>query len=168
MLTWIWMPKFKGKEGSYCKFFLNTNDPGDNMKDFDEARCWIWLPHKYMRFLIFYLDILYIGSYWANVYLYIPLMMFYGIFSFMRGFYKRVIDEASKGDHEKSADEVKEEEQELMHEASLGDNEKSADEVKEEEQESFDEASKGDNEKGDDEKIKKKKQPTEEPFWKVQ
>ena len=145
MLTWIWMPKFKGKEGSYCKFFTNKNDPGDNMKDFDEARCWIWLPHKYMRFLIFYLDILYIGSYWANVYLYIPLMMFYGIFSFMRGFYKRVIDEASKGDHEKSADEVKEEEQD-----------------------SFDEASKGDNEKGDDEKIKKKKQPTEEPFWKVQ
>ncbi len=77
----------------------------------------------------------------------------------MRGYYKRVIDEASKGDHEKSADEVKEEER---------DNKTSADEVKEEEQEYVDEASKSDNEKGDDEKIKKKKQPTEEPFWKVQ
>jgi hypothetical protein len=65
----------------------------------------IWLPHKYMRFLIFYVDILNIGGYWSNYFLYIPLLNFYGVFSHMRNYYKRVMDEYRKGDHALSAEE---------------------------------------------------------------
>jgi hypothetical protein len=68
--------------------------------------CWIWLPHKFMRFVFFYADILYIGSYWGNVYIYIPLMMFYGVFSFTRGYYKRVLDSYKKKAHDVDEDEI--------------------------------------------------------------
>ena len=40
-----------------------------------------------MRFLIFYADILYIGGYWSNYYLNIPLLYFYGVFVYMRSYY---------------------------------------------------------------------------------
>ncbi len=71
----------------------------------DKTRCMIWLPHKYLRFLIFYVDILNIGGYWSNYFLYIPLLNFYGVFSHMRNYYKRVMDDYRKGDHALSAEE---------------------------------------------------------------
>ena len=68
----------------YIFGFIKWKDEKFDYHSFTQTRLLCELPHKYIRFVIFYLDILYIGSYWSNYFGYVPLMVFIGVVKIMR------------------------------------------------------------------------------------